>query len=841
MRTRLRPAPLQRTMLGCVGIALAVVASAASTSASSSTGPQAANVQDPVPSGPSPQRALLDRYCVRCHNEQLKTADLMLDTLDVQHVGENAAVWEKVVVKLRSGAMPPAGRPRPDKATALDFVSWLEAEIDRAAAANPNPGHPLVHRLNRSEYGNAIRDVLALEVDEQSYLPSDNMAYGFDNIADVLTVSPALLERYLSAAQKISRLAVGEPATIRPVVETYRVSKDTRQEDRASEDLPWGTRGGLAVRRYFPVAGEYSVKIRFVRPPSMGYHVRGFLDRNELELRLDHALVTQFNIGGGETSGSTGNTNDGTQAREQDTNFGYSWLAAGASIHHSATDDPALVEVRFPVDAGSHVVGVTFRQRNLEPEGVAPRFPTKNYSYQRDPNNPAAIDSLEIGGPHQIREIRDPEEEPPSRRQIFVCRPTADDEEERCAKTILSRLARRAYRRPVTEEDVQPLLRIYHAGSLEGGFDAGIRLALEAILVNPHMLFRAERDPDGVVPGAAYRVSDLELASRLSFFLWSSVPDDELVDLAARGELRDPNVLEQQVHRMLADERFEALAENFAGQWLHLRNLDGVVPDTHEFPDFDDELRIAFQQETELFFRSQLYEDRSVLDLLRANYTFLNERLARHYRIPNVYGSHFRRVNVRDDQRVGLLGHGSILTVTSYANRTSPVLRGKWILENVLGAPPPAPPADVPALDDQPGTYESMRERMEQHRRNPACAVCHAQIDPLGFAMENFDGIGQWRTQERHSAIDATGRLPDGTTFNGPAELRNLLVSREEEFVATVTRKLVTYALGRGVEYYDMPAIRQIMREAGVNDNRWSALILGIVRSTPFQMRRAQS
>ena len=783
-----------------------------------------------VPSLPSPQRALLDKYCVTCHNERLKTAGLLLDKMNVDHVGAEAKAWERVVRKLRSRAMPPAGRPRPDRAGHDAFIASLETELDRAAAAAPNPGRATVHRLNRVEYTNAIRDLLALEIDGQSLLPADDTGYGFDNIADVLSFSPGLLERYMLAAQKITRLVIG--GSIRPSVETYTVPLVRVQEYRMSDDLPAGSRGGIAIRHYFPATGEYVLKIRMQRDRRGA--VRGLREPNLIDVRLDGARVTTFTLGGTQT------TEEDTYERSED-------LSA----------DEGLV-VRFPVMAGPRVLGVTFQERRLAIEGVGPsHLPAASASYAVGLNTSVesgkiemGVDSIDIEGPFETSALIEGPfetsalEDTPSRRQIFVCRPTDAQHEEPCAKRILSTLARRAYRRPATERDLQTLLGFYQAGRNEGSFDKGVQAAIEAILVDPEFLFRVERDPMNVAPGTSYRLTDLELASRLSFFLWSSIPDDELLDVATSGKLKDPAVLSQQVQRMLSDTRSEALIKNFFGQWLAVRNMQTVSPDPKTFPEFDDNLREAFQRESELLIDSQLREDRSALDLLTANYTFVNERLARHYGIPHVYGSHFRRVTFSDDRRAGILGHGSILTVTSYAHRTSPVVRGKWLLDTLLGAPPPPPPANVPPFPENDGDSQptTVRERMEQHRKNPVCATCHAGLDPMGFALENFDGIGKWRSTEASRPIDPSGTFLDGSTFDSPSAFRLALQQNyREPFIATLTEKLLTYALGRGVEYYDMPAIRRIVREAASNDYKWSSLIMGIVESMPFQMRRAES
>ncbi|MCY3845673.1 MAG: DUF1592 domain-containing protein [Acidobacteria bacterium] len=751
------------------------------------------------PSAASTYRAVLDRYCVTCHNARLRTAHLTLDNVDIHDLAADAPVWERVVQKLRTREMPPPPRARPAPETYDAFASWLEDGLDRVAAARPNPGRPALHRLNRVEYANAIRDLLAVEIDARTLLPADDQAFGFDNIADALAFSPGLLERYLLAARRISRLAIGDPA-LRPGVETYRVPKALVQDDRMSEELPFGTRGGLALRHLFPLDGEYEIAIHLTsRPPRTS--------REQLDIRLDGerlALVPLGDPGAG-----------GPEVAE--------------TVDYGGADRPVVVRVR--VKAGSRLVGAAFAAITSAPEGLTPAYlPVGSISFRQ-----TGVQSIDIAGPYDVEGVGDS----PSRRRIFVCRPDAPQDERGCARQILRTLARRAWRRPVAEDDLRPLLRQYEAGRRAGDFDAGIRRALERILVDPEFLFRVERDPAHVPAGTAYRLSDLELASRLSFFLWSSIPDDELVALATAGRLSRPAVLRRQVRRMLADDRAAALVENFAAQWLHLRNVRAVTPDVREFPEFDDNLRRAFERETELFVASQLDHDRSVVELLTADYTFLNERLAQHYDVPNVHGGHFRRVALADEARRGLLGHGSILTVTSYATRTSPVVRGKWLLENILGAPPPAPPPDVPELEevDEAGTPRSMRERLERHRANAVCASCHARMDPLGFALENFDGIGRWRTSDRGLPIDASGSLPNGTTFDGAADLRRLLEDRAEEFVTTVTSRLLTYAVGRGVEHYDMPAIRAIVREARPDDYRWSSIILGIVESTPFTMR----
>jgi mono/diheme cytochrome c family protein len=793
----------------------------------------------PPPASSSQYRAVLDHYCVTCHNEKLRTAELVLSKMDVGNVGAGAEVWEKVVRKLRTGAMPPAGMPRPDQATYDSFATYLETELDRSAAAKPNPGRIAIHRLNRAEYTNAVRDLLAVEIDGESLLPADESTYGFDNIGDVLSVSPALLERYMSAARKISRLAIGDPST-RLAFETYAVPKLLTQDERISEDLPFGSRGGIAIRHYFPVDGEYVIRIKLQR--NSRDYIRGLAEQHQLDVRLDGARIKLFPVGGehyGKTSPLYSRATPLGDPKQEEYEHGM---------------DEGL-EVRFAAKTGTRSVGVAFLDEEAAPEGAL-QPPLTQFDVTFKGGDPA-VESVTIGGPFDAKGLG----ETASRRKIFACRPTTDSQklakpaklvsldggnnDEACAEKILTALAHRAYRRPVTQKDAQTLLAFYRSGrdakGNGGGFDAGIGKAIERILVGPEFLFRVERDPDNLGPNTAYRVSDLELATRLSFFLWSSIPDDQLLDLAERGKLKDPAVLEQQVRRMLADSRSKALITNFAAQWLNLRTIQRVSPDPETFPDFDENLRNAFQQETELFFESMLREDRGVMDLLNADYTFLNERLARHYGIPNVYGSHFRRVTLRDEARRGLIGQASVLTATSYATRTSPTLRGKWVLENILGAPPPPPPPNVPSLKDrgEDGKILSVRQQMEQHRANPACSVCHTRMDPLGFALENFDAIGKWRNSSGadNTPVDSSGVLPDGTKFNGPAELRKILLRHPQEFVTTVTEKLLTYSLGRGVLYYDAPAIRKITREAAAGNYRWSSIILGVVKSTPFQMR----
>jgi hypothetical protein len=742
--------------------------------------------------------AFLKDHCIRCHNDEQWRGGWSLEGVDVERPLTDHEIWEKVVGKLRHREMPPPStgtngkknRP-PDEASYASMIDLLETSIDHALVNQPNPGRPAVHRLNRSEYANAIRDLVAVEIDGRSLLPADAAEFGFDNIADSLTVSPMLLDRYMAAASKISRLAIGDPA-VHPSIQTYEVSKLLAQRDRMSEELPFGSRGGMVVRHHFPLDAEYVIKV-----DTSGRR------REDLEVRVDGQRLALFEASGGRSGRPGGSRSD--------------------------------LEVRFRAKAGTRPIAISFLQRTLAPEGVAPRkLPVGSIS-----GPGSGVASFAIAGPYDATGLG---EDSPSRKKIFTRYPVDADDELASATEILSTLARRAFRRPVTADDMDTLLDFYAEGRREGGFEAGIAWVLEAILADPEFLFRVEAAPD-IAPNTAYFVSDLELASRLSFFLWSSIPDDELLDAAERGQLRDPVVLESQVRRMLSDARAEALVTNFAAQWLYLRNMRAVMPDLNLFPEFDDNLRGAMQRETELFVASQLAADRSVVDLLTADYTFLNERLARHYGVAGIHGNRFRRVTLEDENRFGLLGQGSILTVTSYATRTSPVLRGKWVLENVLGSPPAAPPANVPSLPEATEVgFEAttVRERMQQHRKDPVCASCHVKMDPIGFALENFDGIGRWRvTGEDGMPLDATGSFPDGSTFHGPVGLRQVLLKQSEEFVTNVTHKLLTYALGRGVEYYDYPAIRKITRDAAAEDHRWSSIVLGIAQSTPFQMRRS--
>jgi Protein of unknown function (DUF1592)/Protein of unknown function (DUF1588)/Protein of unknown function (DUF1585)/Protein of unknown function (DUF1595)/Protein of unknown function (DUF1587)/Planctomycete cytochrome C len=769
--------------------------------------PQASSAQSSSPLGvvspASSHRGVIDRYCVTCHNQRLATAGLKLDEADVANPSEGAEIWEKVVRRLRTGMMPPPNMPQPSMDDRRGLLSWLETSLDNAAAAKPNPGRTeTLRRLNRTEYQNAIRDLLSVDIDAASLLPADESGHGFDNVT-VGDLPPALLDRYISAAQKISALAIGSTQTSLQS-DIIRVPPDVTQEGHVS-GLPVGTRGGVLFPYTFAQSGEYDIQIYLAR----GYSgdVDGLKDAqlHEIKLLLDRTPIGEF------------------------------------TIQRPANGDDSLIDrnlkIRVPVTAGPHQIGVTFL-KNSSSLIETPRQPLQSrFNERRHPRITPAISQVSITGAYGPQGA----DETPSRQRIFVCRPTDASDEQACAKRILSTLMRRAYRRPISEADLERPIAFYREGRSEGDFDAGIGKALSAVLINPEFLFRVEVDPDETAAGAAYRISDLELASRLSFFLWSSLPDDALLDSAIRGELRRPDVLERHVRRMLADPRSYNLASNFAGQWLRVRNLTSVDPNARLYPDFDDNLRQAFRLETELFVDSVVREDRSVLDLLRSDYTFLDERLAKHYGIPNVYGSRFRRVELgSDSRRGGLLRQGSILAVSSYATRTSPVLRGVWVLSNIVGAPPPPPLPNVPALDGNVPANLPVRERMAAHRANPVCANCHRTIDPVGFALENFDAVGRWRDNEGDSGpVDVSGALPGIGDVNGVAGLEDALIRRPELFAATLTEKLMTFALGRGVEYYDAPAVRKILRQAQPGGYRFSSLILGIVNSAPFQMRRS--
>ena len=770
----------------------------------------------PVAASPAPtqsHKATLDRYCVTCHSDRLKTAGLTLESIDTTNIAGAPDVWEKVVRKVRVGMMPPQGSPAPDAASRAALVSWLTGELDAHAAAHPDPGRPLVHRLNRAEYGNAIRDLLDLEIDPASLLPADDSAYGFDNVADVLGVSPVLLERYLSAAGKVSALAVGDPDS-GVASETFRVRQDASQ-DRHVEGLPIGTVGGMLAHTTLPLDGEYVIQPRLFRT-NLGA-MRGLEYAHQLEITVDGARVHLASFGG-------------------DDDF----KASLKNPTLAGDDVEARSRARVRLTAGPHTIGVAFIEKTAAQNSwrLQPFLRSSHDTF--DPTGYPHIDVFSVTGPYNATGSGDT----PSRRRVFMCRPATAAEEEPCARRIVSTLARLAYRGQATDEDIQRLMSFYTTGRRDGNFEKGVQLALQRMLASAKFALRVERDPANTKPGSVYPLNSLDLASRLSFFLWSSLPDDELLRVAEQGKLRTPVVMRQQLRRMLADPRSEALVTNFAGQWLYLRNLKNMVPLSTEFVDFDDNLRRAFGQEAELFFASIMRENRSVLDLMDANYTFINERLAKHYNIPGVYGSHYRRVTLTDEARRGLLGKGAILMVTSHTDRTSPVVRGKWVLDNLLGAPPPPMPANVPPLDEngqQAGRVLTMRERMEVHRRNPVCANCHKIMDPIGLAMENFDAVGSWRTREggtHGTAIDASGVLLDGTKVDGIVSLRKALMRNPEIFVGTFVEKMMTYALGRGVAATDMPTVRQIVRDGGSQNYRFASMVEGIVNSPAFQMRR---
>ena len=783
-------------------------------------------------SGGELMQATLQQFCIACHNDSLQSGNLSFQKIDLTQVSGHGAIPERLLAQLRSGRMPPVGMPRPDHNTYTSLITWLETEIDKLAASNPNPGRTdTFHRLNRSEYANAVRDLLSLEVNVEELLPADDIdAYGFDNMTEVLNVSPALMESYLSAARKTARMSIGE-SPLAPIAETYEVPILLNQADRMSEDLPFGSRGGLAVRHYFPADGDYDLAITLHR--NYVNYVRGLGSSHELEVRLDGKLVQTFSFGGEEP--------DVLQAPAS---------YAGNQFGDSEWEEYMLFAdsnllLQFPATAGPHVVGVSFVRKFTEPEGVLqPPQSVFAAAVNEMRDGDAAVERMEITGPYRSTPARNT----PSRRAIFTCQPANDTgrAQEACAFGILASLAQRAYRRPVGDAEVNMLMNFYRAGLSDGSFDDGIQLALERLLISPDFLFRVERDPANIEPDTNYQLTSIELASRLSFFLWSSIPDIELLDSAKNGTLQNPQVLEQQTRRMLADPRSKALVQNFAGQWLYLRNLRSLVPDAVEFPEFDENLRDAFRQESELFFESLIRENRSVTDLLGNGYTFMNERLAKHYGIENVYGSHFRRIYLEGEiaeQRGGILGQGSLLTATSYANRTSPVLRGKWVLTNILGTPPPPPPPDVSDLPERgaDGQQANIRDRLLQHRADPACSGCHAPMDPLGLALENYDAIGRWRvTGEAGVPIDASGQMPNGAQFYGLQGLRELLLERRDEFVGTVTEKLLAYAMGRPPEYFDKPTIRSIVRDTALENHSWSSIIVGIVLSTPFRNRRSE-
>jgi hypothetical protein len=765
-----------------------------------SSGPQAAQ---PARGLPAPLSGMLDAYCVSCHAGEKPKGGLNLVSVQGDQLSKHPQIWERVIHRLRTRTMPPVGKERPDETGYQAALTQLEDILDRAATAKPTPGRTdTIRRLTRTEYQNAIRDLLALEIDASSLLPADEASHGFDNVT-VGELSPTLIDRYITAAQKISGLAVGS-AHRSPGGDTIRVKPDITQEDRV-DGLPPGTRGGTLIHHTFPRDGQYDIQLRLTR--DRNEHVEGLNEEHEVLVLLDREQVASFRV------------------------------KPPPGRKDFAHVDEHL-KFRLKARAGSHDLGVTFRKNPSSLIETLRQPYESHFNMHRHPRLSPALYQVSITGPFDSSGPGDS----PSRRRIFRTRPKSADEEEPAARHILGSLMRRAYRRPVTAADVERVMPFYREGRHDGDFDAGIESALSALLVSREFLFRVEVDPAGLPAESPYQVTDLELASRLSFFLWSSIPDDELLDVAARGELRKPGVLNRETRRLLADPRAHALVSNFADQWLYLRNLESITPDGRLFPDFDDNLRQALRRETELLFEEILQENRSVLTLLKTDHTWLNERLAKHYGIPNIYGTRFRRVTLQPgDERGGLLRQGSILTVTSYATRTSPVLRGKWLLENLMGSPPPAPPPNVPTLEDNTVSASlPVRERLMQHRANPACATCHNTIDPVGFALENFDAVGRWRTTEEGKPVDASGGLPDGSHFTGVGGLEEALLKRPEIFVETLTEKLLTYALGRGVEYYDGPAIREILRQSKPADYRFADLIVAIAHSPPFQMRTSQ-
>lgn len=762
---------------------------------------------------PQSQRyaALTKTYCVACHNDKAKTGGLSLQSADVENVPKSAETWETVIRKIRTGAMPPQGVARPPAAELDGFASYLETSLDRAAAAKMNPGRSPLRRLNRAEYSNAIRDLLDLEIDVSDTLPADDESNGFDNIADALRFSPSLMEHYLSASWNISRLAVGNPQ-VAPSTSTYRVRPDLSQ-DQHIEGLPLGSRGGIAVRHNFPVDGDYVLKARLWR--NTFDLLRGMEDPHEIEIAMDGVRLTSVTIGGHED---------------------FVKMAANPGEFGAALDQK--LTVKTPVKAGPHMVTATtiLRSHAVRDDLIKPfiRTTIDGLDITGDPS----MDRLTIEGPSNPKGAN----QTPSQKRIFVCHTDNQSQELPCARKILTALAQHAYRRPVKDADMEQLLSFYQRGrNNKGNFEAGIESALQLVLANPEFLFRFEDEPAGA-PGGVYRIDDIALASRLSFFLWSTIPDDQLMSLAVKGKLKDPAVLDAQVRRMLADPKANALVDNFAEQWLFLRNLKNSAPNMTEFPDFDDNLRQAMKEETKLFFLSIMHEDRSIIDLLNADYTFINERLARHYGIPNIYGSQFQRVTVTDPRRRGLLGQASILTVTSYPNRTSPVQRGKWILTNILGTPPTPPPPGVPELKESGANAPTtLRERMEAHRADAVCAGCHKVMDPIGFSLENFDAIGRWRTSDEGSKIDPSGVLYNGMKVSGPEDLRAMLTARPENFAGIAVERLLTYGIGRGLDYSDMPMVRKIVSQAAGQNFHFSALILGIVDSPAFQMKERKT
>ncbi len=749
----------------------------------------------------SSKHGLINQYCVSCHNDEERKADLVLEGISLDDPESDPELWEKVVKRLESRQMPPADRKRPNEATYNAVLASITESLDAHAALHPKPGRvETFRRLNRTEYQNAIRDLLAVNIDAKTLLPKDDESHGFDNVT-VGALSPSLLDRYISAAQKISRLAVGTPYRS-PRGDTYRIRPDVTQEKHV-DGLPIGTRGGAVIDYTFPQDGEYEIEVLLTR--DRNEHVEGLREEHEMEILLDRSLVKRFTI----------NPPKGQK-------------------DHSQLDKH--LKTRFSAKAGPRKLGVTFLKTPYSLLEIKREPFRAHFNHHRHPRLTPAVYQISITGPFEAKGVGDT----PSRKKIFIKHPSDSSEEESVAREIIANLMKRAYRRSISNADLKRPMKFFKEGKEEGGFESGIEMALSSILVSPEFLFRVEKDPAGAKPGEAYRISDLELASRMSFFLWSSLPDEELLNLAIAGKLGDPIVLKAQARRMLEDPKAVNLVENFASQWLHLRNLEAVIPDLRLYPDFDDNLRQSFRRETELFFESVMREDRSVLELIKSDYTFLDERLAHHYGIPNVAGSRFRRVDLEPEHnRGGLLRQGSILTVTSYATRTSPVIRGNWVLENIIGTPPPPPPPDVPALEENKvDATLSMREQLAEHRANPACASCHNLMDPVGFALENFDAVGRWREYEGGAVIDVSGGLPDGSVFAGVEKLEHGLLERPELFVRALSEKMLIFALGRGVEAHDAPAVRQIVKEVEANDYKFSSLVLGIAKSVPFQMRQ---
>jgi hypothetical protein len=765
---------------------------------------------------PADHKATVQKYCVTCHNERTKSGGLVLENRDYANVPADALIWEKSLKKMRVGMMPPPAAPQPDTATKGELISWLTTTLDRAALGKPNPGRPVLHRLNRAEYANAVRDLLALDVDPSTLLPPDDSAYGFDNVGDVLGMSPVLLERFMEAANKVGALAIGDP-DIGLAAQVFHIRQDASQDVHV-EGLPIGTVGGILAKVTLPLDAEYQIAVKMFRT-NLGV-MRGLEYEHDIEYTVDGARVHTFHMGG-EADFKANLVN---------------MTKAGDVIDERG-------RLRIKLTAGPHVIGAAFIGRSdaTNPTRLQPFI--RSSTDTRDTSGHPHFDTLTITGPFSGTGPGDT----PSRRAIFSCAPKSRAGEDACAQQIIDRLARLAFRGDVTDVDRQRLFAFFDAGRNEGkSFERGIQKALQRILASPKFCFHIEQDPPGLAPATVYRINDRELASRLSFFLWSSIPDSQLLDLAAKNTLHTPAVLEAQVHRMLTDPKADALTTNFAGQWLYLRNLKNMQPNSEEYPDFDDNLRQAFEREASLFFASIVHEDRNVLDLMTADYTYLNERLAQHYHVPNVYGSHFRRVKLTEQARFGLLGKGAVLMVTSHVDRTSPVVRGKWVLDNLLSAPVPPMPSNVPPLNEDAnrgGRILTMRERMEEHRRNPVCAQCHKIMDPIGLSLENFDAVGAWRTRDGDSVtgpgtpIDATGELLDGSKVNGVVSLRQALLRQPELFVGTVTEKLMIYALGRGLQPYDMPSVRAIVRDTAQSNYRFSAIVMGIINSTPFQKR----